>query len=106
MSVGCVCACVCAHVCVEGGERALTLLNLSRGHMAWLGGLLVAHLVAAGPAPWLSPSAAPLPACVRACRSIQQAVFKVIAEGKYRTKDLGGSATTTEFTKAVVGSLK
>ncbi|KVH99957.1 Isocitrate and isopropylmalate dehydrogenase family [Cynara cardunculus var. scolymus] len=36
---------------------------------------------------------------------IQDAVLKTIAEGKYRTGDLGGSATTTEFTKAIIGHL-
>ncbi|KAF5833312.1 isocitrate dehydrogenase, NAD-dependent [Dunaliella salina] len=38
--------------------------------------------------------------------NIQQAILKVIADGKYRTKDLGGEATTSDFTKAVIGSLQ
>jgi isocitrate dehydrogenase (NAD+) len=33
---------------------------------------------------------------------IQEAVLKTIREGKYRTKDLGGKATTTDFTKAII----
>ncbi|KAI3738301.1 hypothetical protein L2E82_28325 [Cichorium intybus] len=36
---------------------------------------------------------------------IQDAVLKTIAEGKYRTGDLGGSSTTTEFTKAIIDHL-
>ncbi|KAK6126202.1 hypothetical protein DH2020_040045 [Rehmannia glutinosa] len=32
---------------------------------------------------------------------IQDAVLKTIAEGKYRTGDLGGKSTTTDFTKAI-----
>ncbi|XP_022883179.1 isocitrate dehydrogenase [NAD] catalytic subunit 5, mitochondrial-like [Olea europaea var. sylvestris] len=32
---------------------------------------------------------------------IQDAVLKTIAEGKYRTGDLGGKSKTTEFTKAI-----
>jgi len=36
---------------------------------------------------------------------IQSAVLKTIAEGKYRTKDLGGNSTTSDFTKAIIGNL-
>jgi len=36
---------------------------------------------------------------------IQDAVLKTIAQGKYRTADLGGKASTTEFKKAVIGNL-
>ncbi|KAI7753832.1 hypothetical protein M8C21_031986 [Ambrosia artemisiifolia] len=36
---------------------------------------------------------------------IQDAVLKTIAEGKYRTGDLGGTSTTTEFTKAIIDHL-
>ncbi|EYU34450.1 hypothetical protein MIMGU_mgv1a008944mg [Erythranthe guttata] len=36
---------------------------------------------------------------------IQEAVFKTIAEGKYRTEDLGGKSTTTDFTKAICDHL-
>jgi isocitrate dehydrogenase (NAD+) len=32
---------------------------------------------------------------------IESACLKVIEEGKHRTGDLGGKATTTEFTKAI-----
>lgn len=36
---------------------------------------------------------------------IQSAVLKTIADGKYRTRDLGGSASTTDFTKAIIDNL-
>jgi isocitrate dehydrogenase (NAD+) len=38
--------------------------------------------------------------------NIQQAVLGVIAEGKYRTGDLGGRATTSDFTKAIIDKLE
>ncbi|KAG2485171.1 hypothetical protein HYH03_016061 [Edaphochlamys debaryana] len=37
--------------------------------------------------------------------NIQKAVISVIAEGKYRTADLGGSSTTSDFTKAIIDKL-
>ncbi|KAJ6755925.1 DECARBOXYLATING DEHYDROGENASES-ISOCITRATE ISOPROPYLMALATE TARTRATE [Salix purpurea] len=36
---------------------------------------------------------------------IQDAILNTIAEGKYRTADLGGSSSTTDFTKAICGHL-
>ena len=36
---------------------------------------------------------------------IQSAVIGTIAEGKYRTGDLGGSSTTSDFTKAIIDKL-
>ncbi|MED6175279.1 Isocitrate dehydrogenase [NAD] catalytic subunit 5, mitochondrial [Stylosanthes scabra] len=36
---------------------------------------------------------------------IQNAILNTIAEGKYRTADLGGKAKTTEFTKAIIDHL-
>ncbi|KAJ0088523.1 hypothetical protein Patl1_32127 [Pistacia atlantica] len=36
---------------------------------------------------------------------IQNAILNTIAEGKYRTADLGGSSTTTDFTKAICDHL-
>jgi isocitrate dehydrogenase (NAD+) len=36
---------------------------------------------------------------------IQKACLDVIAEGKYRTGDLGGSASTTQFTNAICEKL-
>jgi isocitrate/isopropylmalate dehydrogenase len=39
-----------------------------------------------------------------ACR-IEKAVLDVIAEGKHLTRDLGGTATTTEMTDAIVAKL-
>jgi isocitrate/isopropylmalate dehydrogenase len=39
-------------------------------------------------------------------QAIQDAVLGVIAEGKWRTGDLGGKASTTEFTKAVIDKLR
>ena len=38
--------------------------------------------------------------------NIQQAVLSVIAERKNRTGDLGGSASTTDFTAAVCARLQ
>lgn len=35
-------------------------------------------------------------------RNIEQAVLKTIAEGKHLTADLGGRATNTEYTDAVI----
>jgi isocitrate dehydrogenase (NAD+) len=37
---------------------------------------------------------------------IFNAVKKVLADGKVRTKDLGGQSTTSEFTEAVIYSLQ
>ena len=37
--------------------------------------------------------------------SIQDAVLGVIAEGKYRTTDLGGRSTCSDFTKAIIDKL-
>ena len=36
---------------------------------------------------------------------IQKATLDVIAEGKYRTGDLGGKASTSDFTKAICDKL-
>lgn len=36
---------------------------------------------------------------------IQDAILKTIAEGKYRTADLGGNSTTSDFTKAICDHL-
>lgn len=36
---------------------------------------------------------------------VQNAVLDTIAEGKYRTIDLGGNASTTDFTKAICDHL-
>jgi isocitrate dehydrogenase (NAD+) len=36
---------------------------------------------------------------------IQKACLDTIAEGKYRTRDLGGTATTSDFTKAICDKL-
>ncbi|CAL5350966.1 unnamed protein product [Camellia sinensis] len=36
---------------------------------------------------------------------IQNAILKTIAEGKYRTADLGGSSSTTDFTKSIIDHL-
>lgn len=37
---------------------------------------------------------------------ISQAVYAVIADGKVRTKDMGGDATTTEFTNAILQKME
>lgn len=36
---------------------------------------------------------------------IQDAILNTISEGKYRTADLGGSSSTTDFTKAIIDHL-
>ena len=36
---------------------------------------------------------------------LQDAVLGVIAEGKYRTGDLGGKAKTSEFTRAIIDKM-
>ncbi|KAI1134974.1 isocitrate dehydrogenase subunit 1 [Hypoxylon sp. FL0543] len=36
---------------------------------------------------------------------ISKAVYAVIAEGKYRTRDMGGDATTHEFTRAILDKM-
>ncbi|ERN03318.1 hypothetical protein AMTR_s00003p00237430 [Amborella trichopoda] len=36
---------------------------------------------------------------------IHNAILKTIAEGKYRTVDLGGNASTTDYTQAVCDNL-
>lgn len=41
----------------------------------------------------------------RHAERISNAVHEVIAEGQTTTRDIGGSASTTEFTKAVIGKL-
>lgn len=40
-----------------------------------------------------------------AANRIERALFSVFEEGKYLTRDLGGSANTAEFVKAVIGAL-
>lgn len=37
--------------------------------------------------------------------NIENAVFKVMREGKWLTGDIGGKAKTTEFTQAVIDNL-
>ena len=37
---------------------------------------------------------------------IEEAVEETLAEGKYKTKDLGGNATTTEYTEALIAKIK
>ena len=37
--------------------------------------------------------------------NIQNAVLTTIADGHYRTGDLGGSATTSEFAQAIIDKL-
>jgi isocitrate dehydrogenase (NAD+) len=36
---------------------------------------------------------------------IQNGIFKVIEEGKYITRDIGGKANTTDYVKAVIDKL-
>ena len=37
---------------------------------------------------------------------INKAVFEVLKEGKYVTKDLGGNSSTSEYTKAIIDNIK
>ncbi len=37
---------------------------------------------------------------------LESSIEEVLAEGKFKTKDLGGNSTTTEFTQAVVSKIK
>jgi isocitrate dehydrogenase (NAD+) len=37
---------------------------------------------------------------------IEEAVEETLAEGKYKTKDLGGNATTKEYTDALIAKIK
>jgi isocitrate dehydrogenase (NAD+) len=41
----------------------------------------------------------------QAARRIEQALWKIYQDGKHRTRDLGGSASTQEFTDAVIAAL-
>lgn len=36
---------------------------------------------------------------------LNKAIYKTIAEGKYLTGDLGGKATTREYTKAIIDNI-
>lgn len=42
----------------------------------------------------------------QAARRIEQAVLDVVAEGQHLTRDLGGTATTTEMTEAIITRLQ
>jgi len=42
---------------------------------------------------------------VEAAKRIKEATLKTIAEGKYKTGDLGGKAKCSEFTKAIIDNL-
>ncbi len=64
-----------------------------------------APLHAAGGCLPFSADSLPLPPAPQHADNIQNAVLGVIAEGKYRTGDLGGRATTTDFTKAIIDKL-
>jgi isocitrate dehydrogenase (NAD+) len=37
---------------------------------------------------------------------ISQSVYKVIADGQVRTRDMGGNSTTNEFTRAILGQME
>ena len=43
--------------------------------------------------------------CIEASRSIERAVWDQLSEGKVMTKDLGGNASTTEFTNALISRI-
>jgi hypothetical protein len=62
---------------------------------------------ASRPHPRLPPPHTPLPTPPSPSYAdrIQSAALGVIAEGKYRTRDLGGTAGTSDFVKAVIDKL-
>ena len=37
---------------------------------------------------------------------VERAIHRLYAEGRYLTRDIGGSASTDEFTTALIGSLQ
>lgn len=39
-------------------------------------------------------------------KRLQKSIQRVIKEGKVKTRDIGGYATTTDFTKAVIMNLQ
>ncbi len=41
----------------------------------------------------------------KAARRIENALHKIYGEGKWLTRDVGGTATTLQFTEAVIGAL-
>jgi len=43
---------------------------------------------------------------MEAAERVRLAIEQVYREGKARTRDLGGTATTQEFTEAVIGALE
>ena len=42
----------------------------------------------------------------KAAQRIENALLKVFTEGKVRTRDIGGTATTHEFADAIIGALQ
>ena len=54
---------------------------------------------------WTTGSVYRSPQASPATVQIQNAVIGVIAEGKYRTGDLGGNSSCSDFTKAIIGKL-
>ncbi len=41
----------------------------------------------------------------KAARRVENALHKIYREGKWLTRDVGGTATTLQFTEAVIGAL-
>jgi len=41
-----------------------------------------------------------------AAERVRQGVYRVLSEGKVRTRDLGGTATTTEMTDAIIAAMQ
>jgi isocitrate/isopropylmalate dehydrogenase len=41
-----------------------------------------------------------------AAERVRLGVYRVLSEGKVRTRDLGGSATTTEVTDAIIAAMQ
>lgn len=43
---------------------------------------------------------------IAAADRVERAIHHLYAEGRYLTRDVGGSASTDEFTTALIGSLQ
>jgi isocitrate/isopropylmalate dehydrogenase len=41
----------------------------------------------------------------KAAEKIEQAMLQVFAEGRVRTRDIGGSASTSEFADAIISNM-
>ena len=95
-----------------GGVSATAAINYGDGVKVYEAVYGASHEAvppdAANPLPLIVPTIAMLNDLgeVDAANRIRQAVEAVLLEGKVRTADLGGSATTTAFTDAIAARIK